>query len=416
MKISFEKLKIKQKRIGDIANFKRGYDLPSYSRKEGEFPIVSSSGITGFHNEYKVTGEGLVTGRYGTLGEMYYINGKYWPHNTALYVTDFKGNYPKYVYFLMKSLNRLKKSDKSTVPGINRNDLHEIKVPYIEQKYQKVIADALFNIEQKISLNNKINSELELLAKSFYEYWFIQYDFPNEEGNPYKTSGGEMIWNEELKREIPKGWEVKRIVDLIELNKSGDWGSEELKGNYIQKVTCIRGTDINGLNGLEELKPPIRFILEKNAHKILNSHDLIIEISGGSPTQSTGRLGYISDFSLKRFENPLICSNFCRAISLKDKNLVFNFVYYWNHLYDNKVFFGYEGKTSGIKNFLFDSFVNSYFIAIPRESIVKKFYSKMQIIQAKKQIVLLENQDLNELRDWLLPLFMNGQVTINSKF
>ena len=116
------------KKIGDIVTFKRGYDLPSYQRQNGEYPIISSSGITGYHNEYKAEGEGLVTGRYGTLGEMNYVIGKYWPHNTALYVTDFKENYPKYVYFLLKTLGSLSQSDKSTVPGINRNDLGAIQI------------------------------------------------------------------------------------------------------------------------------------------------------------------------------------------------------------------------------------------------------------------------------------------------
>ena len=97
------------KKIGDIVTFKRGYDLPSYNRIDGDYPIISSSGISGYHNEYKADGEGLITGRYGTLGQMYYVNGKYWPHTTALYVTDFKGNYPKYVYFLMKSLISFKR-------------------------------------------------------------------------------------------------------------------------------------------------------------------------------------------------------------------------------------------------------------------------------------------------------------------
>jgi len=124
-------IKSNKKRLGDIVNFKRGYDLPFYNRKDGSYPIISSSGISGFHSEYRAHGEGLITGRYGTLGEVHYVNAKYWPHNTTLYVTDFKGNYPKYVYFLLKCLGNLKTADKSTVPGINRNDLHEIEVPYL---------------------------------------------------------------------------------------------------------------------------------------------------------------------------------------------------------------------------------------------------------------------------------------------
>ena len=250
------------------------------------------------------------------------------------------------------------------------------------------------------------------MAKLLYDYWFIQFDFPNEKGKPYKSSGGKMVWSEELKREIPKGWEVEKMSEWIDSDKSGDWGKEEAEGNFTKEVTCIRGADINGLNGLAELKPPTRFILEKNSFKILNSHDLIVEISGGSPTQSTGRLAYITDATIKRFENPLICSNFCKPISMKNKKLLYNFAYYWNSLYDNGVFFGYEGKTSGIKNLLFDSFVNSFNTFVPEEKIINKFYDFMENIQSKKQTALAENQKLAELRDWLLPMLMNGQVKV----
>ena len=277
---------------------------------------------------------------------------------------------------------------------------------------QKERASILFALDAKIKLNNRINTELEAMAKTLYDYWFVQFDFPDKNGKPYKTSGGKMVWKDEVKRPIPEGWEVSKLSAWIESDKSGDWGKDEPQGNYIQKVYCIRGTDINGLNGIGECLPPIRYILDKNAFKILESHDLIIEISGGSPTQSTGRMTYISDAVIKRFENPLICSNFCKAISIKNKKMLYNFVYYWNSLYNSDAFFGYEGKTSGIKNLLFDSFVSSYWTVVPEKTIVDNFYGIMQNIQAKKQTALAENQKLSELRDWLLPMLMNGQIKV----
>jgi type I restriction enzyme S subunit len=285
-----------------------------------------------------------------------------------------------------------------------------IDIPDIN--YQQKIAAVLSSLDAKIELNQRINAELGAMAKTLYDYWFVQFDFPNEKGQPYKSSGGKMVWNDELKRNIPLGWDVKKLSEWIESDKSGDWGSDEPKGNYVQKVSCIRGTDINGLNGTDPCNPPVRFILKQNSHKILNPHDLIIEISGGAPNQSTGRLGYITIPTLKRFENPLICSNFCKVISLKNKKHIYNFVYQWNMLYDNNVFFNYEGKTSGIKNLLFDTFVSSHWTVEPTSIIVEKFYNFMQDIQAKKQILLLQSQTLEKLRDWLLPMLMNGQVKV----
>jgi len=319
----------------------------------------------------------------------------------------------KYVYYYLLYLKPYLL--KICGVGGTRNALTKIaleKLQIILQENQKERASILFSLDSKIELNNRTNIELEAMAKTLYDYWFVQFDFPDANGKPYKASGGKMVWNEELKREIPEGWEATKMADWIISDKSGDWGKEEPEGNYSEKVTCIRGADINGLNGLVELKPPVRYILEKNISKILNSHDLIVEISGGSPTQSTGRLAFITDATIRRFENPLICSNFCKPISIKNKKLLYNFVYYWKSLYEAGIFFGYEGKTSGIKNLLFDSFVNSYYTVVPDEKIVNRFYDIMENIQEKKQTALAENQQLTELRDWLLPMLMNGQVKV----
>ncbi len=209
---------------------------------------------------------------------------------------------------------------------------------------QNNIGQLIENINSKIELNNRLNSELEQMAKTIYDYWFVQFDFPMSaeytasvgqtelEGKPYKSSGGRMVWSGELKREVPEGWEVKLLSDWIEISKSGDWGKESQEGNYTEKVYCFRGADINGLNGLSELKPPTRYILEKNKSKILEANDLIVEISGGSPTQSTGRMAFITNATLKRFDLPVICSNFCKPILLINKKLLYNFAYYWNSL------------------------------------------------------------------------------------
>ena len=250
------------------------------------------------------------------------------------------------------------------------------------------------------------------MAKTLYDYWFVQFDFPDSDGKPYKTSGGKMVWNEELKREIPDGWEVKTFSEWINNDKSGDWGKEQVEGNYTEKVYCIRGADINGLNGTGEIKSPERYILEKNLHKTLYPADLIVEISGGSPTQSTGRLAFITEGTLERFDAPIICSNFCKAVTLKNKRLLYNFVYHWKSIYDAGVLFGYEGKTSGIKNLLFESFVSSHYTVDPDKAIAEKFYDFMEPLQTKKQKNLKENQELASLRDWLLPMLMNGQVKI----
>ncbi|MEZ4685763.1 MAG: restriction endonuclease subunit S [Bacteroidia bacterium] len=232
----------------------------------------------------------------------------------------------------------------STRGNINAETFKKCPIFLPERNQQDFLAHILSTLDKKIELNNRINRELEAMAKLIYDYWFVQFDFPfdfaqgkpSAEGKPYKSSGGRMVYSEALKREIPEGWEVKSLSDLISTEKGGDWGKEEMQGSYICEVHCIRGADINGLNGRGALKSPTRFILEKNRHKELESHDLIVEISGGSPTQSTGRLAYITDETLNRFTTPIMCSNFCKAITLKNKRVSFNFAHHWARLYDSR--------------------------------------------------------------------------------
>lgn len=337
-------------------------------------------------------------------------------------------HHPDYIYYCLRNSYQILRNaatGSTALPLLNKTDFDALELPIErDKKAQMAIAGVLSPIDSKIALNNRINAELEAMAKTIYDYWFVQFDFPISaaqatamgkpelEGKPYKASGGKMVWREELKREVPEGWEVKKFSDWIEADKNGDWGKDTNVGNYSLRVNCVRGTDINGLNGLEQCDPPLRYILEKNSNKILNPFDLIIEISGGSPKQSTGRLAFITEETLSRFDNPLICSNFCKAITLKNPNYIYNFVYHWQLLYRNGVFFGYEGKTSGIKNLLFESFVESHWTAFPDKDVVKVFNKTMHGIQAKKQAGLKENQKLTELRDWLLPMLMNGQIKI----
>ena len=322
-----------------------------------------------------------------------------------------------YIFYLAKSPAFRKRAigcmeGTSGRKRVNEGALKLQILPIPDKFTQKKIAKVLSDLDSKIELNNRINAELEAMAKTLYDYWFVQFDFPDANGKPYKTSGGKMVWNEELKREIPEGWEMKLYSEWINNDKSGDWGKEKIEGNYTEKVYCIRGADINGLNGTGELKSPQRYILEKNLHKTLDPADLIVEISGGSPVQSTGRLAFITKGTLARFDAPIICSNFCKAVTLKNKKLLYNFVYHWKSIYDAGVLFGYEGKTSGIKNLLFDSFVSSHFTVVPEESTANKFFDFMEPIQAKKQKNLNENKELASLRDWLLPMLMNGQVSV----
>ncbi|PST72536.1 hypothetical protein AEH57_07375 [Lactococcus garvieae] len=271
----------------------------------------------------------------------------------------------------------------------------------------------LIALDSKIEINKKINQELEQLARDLYNYWFVQFDFPDSKGKPYKSSGGKMVYSKEVKCDIPFGWDVKKVSNIIKVQKSGDWGKEEPQGNYSEKVNVIRGADLNGLLGNQELNSPERYILKKNTNKILEPGDFIIEISGGSPTQSTGRIAYINTEVLEQFDNPVISSNFTRAISVTDPTLWGYFYFTWSSLYDSNVFFGYEGKTSGIKNLLFERFITENSLIIPDYNLLKVFENFTENILKKIQKNNQQSIKLSKIRNELLPMLMNNQVSIN---
>lgn len=137
----------------DLCELKRGYDLPTSQRSPGPYPIVSSSGISGVHSAPMAEGPGVVTGRYGTIGEVYFINEAYWPLNTALYVRDFKGNCPRFVYYALRHVDFLQYSDKAAVPGINRNHLHQAPMVIAPQSLQEAFEKLLTPIWAKQEAN-----------------------------------------------------------------------------------------------------------------------------------------------------------------------------------------------------------------------------------------------------------------------
>ena len=163
--------------LGDFVELKRGYDLPKKQRTAGEVPLVSSAGVSDTHGEAKVAGPGVVTGRYGTIGEVYYVEEDFWPLNTTLYVRDFKGNVPKFVYYFLKTIDYLQYSDKAAVPGVNRNHLHtaEILVPTSTDMQQR-IAEILAVLDDKIQLNHQINQTLEQMAQAIFKSWFVDFE------------------------------------------------------------------------------------------------------------------------------------------------------------------------------------------------------------------------------------------------
>jgi type I restriction enzyme S subunit len=276
----------------------------------------------------------------------------------------------------------------------------QISIPNIN--HQNKIASLLFPLDEKIKVNRRINDNLEQQAQTLFKSWFIDYE-------PFKKDGFE-------KSEaglIPKGWRVGCYNDIIKETISGDWGKETSEGNYTHKVACIRGCDFqdikNGLRG----KTPERYILEKNyQNKHFCDKDMLVEISGGTATVSTGRVCPVSQLLIDKFDGNIVCTNFCRVV--RPIAGYGAFLYYsWLYKYNNKVMFGYENGTSGIKNFRIKDFTALEPVVIPPKEVISQFQHLVDTILMQMQTYGTQNQCLAELRDTLLPHLMSGELKVN---
>lgn len=422
--------RLTQTTLGEISNNFDNVRVPlSVTEREKlvkKYRYYGAQGVIDYVDDYLFDGEYILVAEDGENLKSQknnicnFVTGKFWVNNHAHILNASNGHDTKYLYYKLSLVNFKNYVTGSAQPKLTKDNLNSIVLHIHKDIEQKKIAAVLSALDAKIDCNNRINAELEAMAKTLYDYWFVQFDFPfdfaqgkpDANGKPYQSSGGKMVYNATLKREIPEGWDMLPLSDWIANDKTGDWGRDTAEGNYTLCVDCIRGADINGLNGTGTAAPPTRFILEKNAAKILAPFNFVIEISGGSPSQSTGRLALITEEAIERFSRPLICSNFCKAISLKNSVYAFNFSYLWKSAYDSKVLFGWEGKTSGIKNLLFDAFTTKHLVSKPPQKLAKRFFEIVAPMEVKKQKLLQETADLAALRDWLLPLLMNGQVTV----
>ncbi len=239
-----------QKRLGDVIVLKRGYDLPERERRHGLVPVVSSSGITDHHSESRVPGPGVVTGRYGTLGRVFFVPNDFWPLNTALYVQNFKENDPRFISYFLRSLDFSRFSDKAAVPGLNRNHLHEetVRIPG-DVAEQRAIAHVLGTLDDKIELNQRMNATLEAMVRALFRSWFVDFDPVRAKMEGRATGLPKEIADLFPERlvdsesgDVPEGWRASTLDDVAHLNPES-WSNQNVPSRilYVDLAKTKRG-------------------------------------------------------------------------------------------------------------------------------------------------------------------------------
>lgn len=371
----------KEVRLGDILNFHRGHDLPREKMEFGDIPVAASNGIIGYHNVATDISPCITIGRSGNIG-IPYIYKKCWAHNTTLYIDNFKGNDPLYLYYLCKTIPFKSFVGGSAVPTLNRNHIHPIMVKYIPNlSDQRKIAGILSALDAKIENNNKINANLEAQAQALFKSWFV--DFTPFKDQPFVDS--------EL-GPIPQGWKVGKLTDIaVYLNGLAmqKFPPQDIKDSFpVLKIKELGAGICDNSSDRCSNKVPKKYIIEDGDIIFSWSGTLMVDVWCGGQCGLNQHLFKVSSSNYPKW-----------------------FYYHWTkkHLRDFIHIARDKAVTMGhIKR----GHLDNALVVVPNNFILEKathlFEPLLNMVISKR----IENQRLAALRDTLLPKLMSGEIKL----
>ena len=384
--------------LKNLLKIKNGRDHKNLNA--GKIPVYGSGGIMRYVDTSIYNKESILLPRKGTLNNIQYASQPFWCVDT-IYYTEINQSkvFPYFLYNYLKNLNLENLNTGTGVPSMTFDSYYNLKINLPSLETQQKIAKILSDIDDKIGVLHQINDNLAELAKTIYDYWFVQFDFPDENGKPYKTSGGKMVYNNVLKREIPEGWEVKRIEDYCKSSGGYAFKSSEWKksGNPIIKIKNIQ--EDNSLN-IED----IDFVdMSKTIDEKFkaNAGDVVIAMTGAT----------IGKFAIvPKTDNGFYVNQRVGIFKLNEfKKLPF-LINTLNQDYFRKNII--EISCGAAQPNISNEQINNIELILPISNIVEKFNSRMTICYEK----IIQNRykvyHLQSLRDWLLPMLMNGQISV----
>lgn len=381
--------------LRDLVQIKNGRDHKELG--EGEIPVFGSGGIMRFADKAIYNEESILLPRKGTLSNIQYINKPFWTVDTIYYtIVNTKLSNAYYLYNYLKLLDLSWLNSGTGVPSMTFDAYYDLEVFLPELSVQHKIASVLSSLDSKIELNNRINAELEAMAKTLYDYWFVQFDFPNEEGKPYKTSGGAMVWNEELKREVPEGWEVKKVGKILNTSLGGTPSTKVREFWDNGNISWLNSGEIANFPIIDSELKITEEAIRKSATDLLPKGSVLLSIT--------------------RHLRPSIlgidaCAN-QSVIGIKEKGDIK--CYFLYPYLQNEIPRLMEMRTGAQQPHINKEIVDESLILLPNDkSIILKLYNK-NVGYIYESIInnAFQNQKLSDLRNWLLPMLMNGQVKV----
>ena len=371
----------------EFVTLQRGFDLPKRDMKPGMYPVIGSTSIIGYHNKFKVDPPGVVTGRSGTLGSVQYIAVKYWPHNTSLWIKDFKGNLPRYVYYFLQTLGLQQFNSGAAVPTLNRNNLDTLELKIHDLPIQHKIAAVFSAYDDLIENNTRRIKILEEIASTIYREWFVEFHFPGHEQV-------EMVESE--LGLIPQGWEVVVASEAISINPRASVPRHTEKPFVPMKSAIEHSmliTEVEQRTG-------------NSGAKFKNHDTLFARIT---PCLENGRTGFVQFLP----SDDIIALGSTEFIVLRSKTLNPYFVYLLAQTHDFrdnaiKSMTGATGRQR-VVNQCFDN----YFLPNPDQDSLRQFECIITPLFKKVQNLWEKNVNLHQTRDLLLPKLISGEIDVS---
>lgn len=415
--------------IGDQLTLQRGFDITKKQQTPGNVPVVSSGGVSSYHNEAKVKGPGVVLGRKGTLGTVFFLERDYWPHDTSLWVKDFKGNNPRFVYYFFKNISStIKRMDVGAAnPALNRNHVHPMEVRWPKRKVQDSIVEVLEKPDYKITINQQTNQTLESIAQAIFKSWFVDFE-PTRAKIAAKQAGQDperaamavisgkaleeldQLSSEQLEQlkataalfpdevveselgEVPEGWEVKSLDDIAHYQNGLALQKfrPEDDSNYLP-VLKIAQLKKGFADGVEKASPDIKpECIVANGDVVFSwSGSLVVDIWCGGKVALNQHLFKVTSTDYPKW-----------------------FYYYWtkHHL---EVFQQIAADKAVTMGHIKRSHLKEAKCVVPYNSCDQ--FGLLSNLLEKQVEQRLENTSLQEIRDSLLPKLLSGELEIPSK-
>ena len=393
-------------KLRELLEIKNGRDHKGFN--SGIYPVYGSGGIMRYVDSFLYDKPSVLLTRKGTLDNIQYADKAFWTVDTIYYteVNSEKVN-AYYLYNYLKLLDLSNLDSGTGVPRMTFDSYYNLNVKLPPLESQQKIAAVLSALDDKIVLNRRMNEKLEQMAKRLYDHWFVQFDFPNADGKPYKSSGGKMEYNEVLKQEIPAGWEVKKLGTLFTTNRGVSYSTKTITGDKGIPMINLASFSPDGFYKIDGIKLCTG---EYTQEKVLKPFDLVM-----CNTQQTA-IDFSKDIIGKAllvpdiFEGDITSSHHVNTLNVHNEKLKF----YLYRLFNTDYFHAYISLFASGTNIMGLDFagVENYTAVIPSEEILSKFADFTLNIEKKKSEIIRENKKLISLRNRLLPLLMNGQVEV----